>query len=88
MTNPPKPPTINETGTLPWIDKRADHLDKKYPAKAPHMRGQQFKSMVGDDPKKPIVNKANLSKAFGVSRGAIYRWLQQYAKDLKRGGNV
>lgn len=75
-------PRLADSTIEKWIDDRADRLDKANPEKAPHLRGAQFISMVGDDPDNPKVDKANLMRAFDLrSRGAIYRWLAQLRRE-------
>lgn len=69
-------PRIKEVGLKAYLDETASlHNGFNY---------DDFVKMVGNDPAKPIVDKANLSRAFKVSRGAIYRWLAVLIQENKK----
>lgn len=68
-----------------WIDDRADKLDTLYPDQPKHLRYENWISMVGGDPDKPKVDKANLMRAFDLhSRDTIYRWLAKMKREMKQ----
>lgn len=72
-TNLKRNPSIAQLGLKKFLDdSREKHRGMGY---------EQLVSLVGPNPKKPLVDKANLSRAFGVSRTTIYSWLDVYAKE-------
>lgn len=72
-----KPLKLEDVGIEKWLDDTADNHNQ--------LGFIAFVGMVGDDPDKPKVDKANLARAFGVNRTTIYRWLNVYKEELKRG---
>ncbi len=77
-------PRLEDFTIVEWLDARADRLDKQYPDKAPHLRGSHFVEMVGQDTKKPIVDKSNLARAFKYeSRNQIYILLKKLEQERR-----
>ena len=76
--HPPAPARIEDVGLAQFLDETS-HLHNNFGY-------DNFVSMVGDEflsTDKTKVDKANIGRAFGVSRGTIHRWLKIYKAENK-----